>query len=577
MNNYLIKNNDEINYFFNNNVYTFSFNDFLYDATNTHSDFPLLEGGNITFENFIEIIKPSTVYIKVLNVGRFVENLNELQKRSDIEQIVIEFFDCVVYVSNLNNLCTKCFFRRYQEGMASTYTKYVELENAYEVNFVSVPIEEIMSEVERKSFIVWDKNLNQYYDSPCLCYPDCKNENTSNIILKNTDVSKLIGRFSPVRNVCYQGDIDIVHKYVYGANSSAPANEKFLDEHGGKGFTKIQAFYSAVYESLERYSARQFGYEKVIRDSYENLIRKGCGVLNPDRLSLDSSNENKNSYEINKVYEWVEGIDLSNKKKILVPANIVYFPYVADKKYYFSSYSTTGLSANTSIDKAILQGLLEVVERNSYALTHKAQLRVVDLENNMDNFAKNLERKLNRYRIKANFTLLSNSFGTYVVHCTLEDLRKKFPIYTHGAGASLNIEKAMLRAITESVQLRTSQLLLKEYELINEEVNRANKEWALGNKQYVAPFLNTKSNKQRKASSYINLESNNVQTDIEKLRNNLSLCGYDSFYVDLTREDILVPAVKVVVPGLQDIDNSNKENSEILMKLGIKNFLPMFS
>ncbi|MGL9970529.1 YcaO-like family protein [Enterococcus sp. DIV1420a] len=575
MNNYLIKNNDEVNYFLNNNVYTFSFNDFLNDATNTHSDFPLLEGGNITFENFIEIIKPSTFYIKVLNVGRLIKNLNEVGKRDDIEQIVIEFFDCIVYVSDLTNFCSKCFFKRYQEGMDSTYTKYIELENDYEVNFVSTSIEKVMNEDEKKSFIVWDKNLSQYYDSPCLCYPDCKNK--SNIILKNTDVSKLIGRFSPVRNVCYQGDIDIVHKYVYGANSSAPANEKFLDEHGGKGFTKVQAFYSAVYESLERYSARQFGYEKVIRDSYDNLIRKGCRVLNPDRLSLDSSKENKNRYEPNKVYEWIEGIDLSNKKKILMPANIVYFPYVADKKYYFSSYSTTGLSANTSIDNAILQGLLEVIERNSYALTHKAQLHVVDLKNDIDNFAKNLEKKLNKCRIKANFTLLSNSFGTYVVHCTLEDLRNNFPIYTHGAGASLNIEKAMLRAITESVQLRTSQLLLKEYEVINEEVNIANKEWAVGNKQYVEPFLNSKINKQKKASSYINLESNNIKTDIEKIRNNLSLCGHDIFYVNLTRKDILVPAVKVIVPGLQDIDNSNKENSETLTKLGIKNFLPMFS
>lgn len=156
-------------------------------------------------------------------------------------------------------------------------------------------------------------------------------------------------------------------------------------------------------------------------------------------------------------------------------------------------------------------------------------------------------------------------------------MRNNFPIYTHGAGASLNIENAMLRAITESVQLRTSQLLLKEYEAIDEEVNIANKEWALGNKQYVEPFLNSKSNKEKKASSYINLESNSIQTDIEKIRNNLSLCGYDIFYVNLTREDTLVPAVKVIVPGLQDIDNSNKENSETLTKLGIKNFLPMFS
>ena len=135
----------------------------------------------------------------------------------------------------------------------------------------------------------------------------------------------------------------------------------------------------------------------------------------------------------------------------------------------------------------------------------------------------------------------------------------------------------MLRAITEAVQLRTSQILLKEYGEINEEVNKANKEWALGNKKYVCPFLNSKSNTQKKASSYLNLETDNVQADIKKLSNNLALYGYESFYVDLTREDILVPAVKVIVPGLPDIDDSNKENSKTLIRLGVKNLLPMFS
>jgi len=575
MNNYVIKNDDEVNYFLDDNVYRFSFNDFLYDATNDHSNFPLLERGYKKFENFFKFKNPNTVFIKVLSVGRLLEDLNEFQKRRDVKQMIIEFFDCLVHVYDITKFCPRCFIKRYQEGMDSSYTKYIKTENDYEVNFVSGPIEEIKN--ENKNFVAWDKNLNQYYDSPCLCYPDCTNEYTSNISLKKIDVSKLIGRFSPVRNICYQGNVDTVRRYVYGANSSAPANEKYLDEHGGKGATKVQAFYSAVYESLERYSARQFGYEKVIRDSYDNLSSKGGRILNPHSLSLDSSEENKNRYESNKMYEWIEATNISDKKKTLIPANIVYFPYVADEKYHFSSYSTTGLSANSSIDKAISQGLLEIIERNCYALTHKALLRVVDLENDMNNLAKNLEMKLIENQIKANYTLLSNSFGAYVVHCTLEDLKNNFPIYTHGAGASLNIEKAMLRAITEAVQLRTSQILLKEYGEINEEVNKANKEWALGNKKYVCPFLNSKSNTQKKASSYLNLETDNVQADIKKLSNNLALYGYESFYVDLTREDILVPAVKVIVPGLPDIDDSNKENSKTLIRLGVKNLLPMFS
>ncbi|WP_367376185.1 YcaO-like family protein [Lentilactobacillus kefiri] len=58
---------------------------------------------------------------------------------------------------------------------------------------------------------------------------------------------------------------------------------------------------------------------------------------------------------------------------------------------------------------------------------------------------------------------LGQLLNVYVVHCTTEDEEKHFPIYTHGAGASLNILVAISRAITECVQLRTSQLKIEKH------------------------------------------------------------------------------------------------------------------
>ncbi len=589
MNDCVIKCGDDINYILKNKIYSFSFKEFLNDPCNVYSDFPMLDHKKEKFNNIVENKLDDIIYIKVLCFSDFLKLLNKNFNPSN-KDIFIEFFDCIVFISNKIKFCESCFIKRYLEGMNSFFSDMISSPKTYQANFMSENSDKLIELSRHEEFIVWDKYLKKYHKSPCLCYPDCKSNTLSNYDYnlseesmnaieetKEIDVKNLVGRFSPVRDICYQGNFDNIKCHVYGANSSAPRIEKFLDAHGGKGITKSEAYKSAVFESLERYSARLFGYEQLVTSSYSELKLKRNKVLHPLELSLDLSDDNLNMYRDEKQYEWVLGKDLTNDQILFIPANIVFFPYLKESKFHFISYSTTGLSANSTRERAILQGLLEVIERNSYALTHKALLSVIDLEHDVMGPSKSLQDYLSKFYIKTHLTLLPNSFGINVVHCTLEDQKGNYPIFTHGAGASLDIETAIKRAITEAIQLRTSQILLKEDSGFDKLDNIPNREWGIGNKEFVSPFLNNASNEKKRVSEIKSLATNNTYLDIIKIRDLLKKEGYNIYYVDLTREDIKVPAVRVIVPGLQDIDNRNKENSKVLKNLGIKNELPMFS
>ncbi|WP_339099666.1 YcaO-like family protein [Candidatus Enterococcus lemimoniae] len=527
---------------------------------------------------------------------RDLSNFESFYENRKLDKVtILEFFDCYLLLNKGTNICLKCFIQRYIEGIEDEISSFCpELFNAkfcFTTNLTKKNVKKIYSHIQSNTIVLYEKGKNSSYITFIQCYPNCVTQNFVKRQLEkpmelyqNTGFRKYsvknfddyIGRCSPVKEIQNLIGIDPISYPVFGAVSACQRNETNYRYHGGKGLTEQQAKMSAVGEAIERYCARQFGYENILFKNVKELNRAEAKYLNPNVLFPFEELE----YKDEKSYEWVEGVDLRTKKEILIPANVVFFPYNADTELHFTSQSTTGLASGITVEDAILQGVCEVFERHNYSISHKTsdiKGEIIDLNIDYASFFKDISWAQNMVKdFKLHLTLLNAEHGLYTVHCVLESRKNQFPKCSHGSGASFNLDTAIYRAICESLQMRTSQIILNKEDKLSDSEYLVYKEWGDGNEKYFYTFLN---NNERNIMEITN-ENKETRTLVQQqstLEAFINSSDFNFYVVDLSRDDVPLKVVRIIVPEAQDIDNTNRKISPLLKKNGFNNYLPMFS
>lgn len=359
----------------------------------------------------------------------------------------------------------------------------------------------------------------------------------------------------PVLGLDESTAVDKLEIPVYHSLAARNRNAATSPHNGGKGLDSVQAKCSAIGEAIERYSSELFGNEYVITSSYEKLIENKNAALNPMELLPDENYTYP--YKPNKEYEWVESKRLHDSKDILIPANIVFFEYRPKRiEMQFMPQSTTGLASGLTIEDAILQGLIEIIERDSYLVYFRKQLNCANviLDNIYNSNLKNLILRLNGKGIICHLKFLKNETDVIVIHCVSEDKSGEFPVFTHGVGASTNPEIACIRAITEAVQMRVSQI-----EVANNYKQFAGNmdyipymTWGRGEKNRIGTLLTESSDSKINLSEIISMEFDSISDEIFYIENQLHTRGYETYVCNLSRDDCCCKVVRVVVPGYQD-------------------------
>jgi oxazoline/thiazoline synthase len=169
--------------------------------------------------------------------------------------------------------------------------------------------------------------------------------------------------------------------------SKLRANLRFRS--GGKGMTDLQARVSAVSEALERWSGIWTGREPVRRAPYDQVAEL---AVHPEALLGFSEGQYAGRAEWNRTcssthfhvvphrldpslpIDWVEAHDLTRGGSRLVPAANAYYGH-PDASHFFCTTDANGTSAGNTVEEAILQGFLELVERDAVALWWYNRLR----------------------------------------------------------------------------------------------------------------------------------------------------------------------------------------------------------
>nr|WP_079710629.1 YcaO-like family protein [Paraliobacillus ryukyuensis] len=427
---------------------------------------------------FIEHKGPKVAFIGG-NSLEVIKKEVELINNSDTPYVAVILLEDEIIISHVvdkNTPCLSCLYERWIESHKQKF-QYAQLhsdipiiddnfEHIYKESLLQLTTKSNKVKVINKYTLISEEHDIVAKESCKKCYghqlnmADISLEKVITNIIDNgnrathpRDVLKkiTIGPFSPVTRIIENGDEDILNLPVFQSFIGGKPFEKSFIVHGGKGLSYYQAKMSAVGEALERYNAQVHGNEKMVFESY-NSLRRHYTVLDPKRLCLDKDYPNK--YDYYKKIEWVLGKNLMTNKETYLPSNAVFFVYQPNNdSLKFMPQDTTGLASGSNIEEAVYQGLCEVIERDSYAIYYRQRLKspTIDTSTIDDINIKYLLNLLKHKNISVHLKHLKNDSGVHVIHSVTENLSKEYPIYTHGAGASLNPDIAIQRAITESI------------------------------------------------------------------------------------------------------------------------------
>lgn len=218
---------------------------------------------------------------------------------------------------------------------------------------------------------------------------------TPEVTLQRLDslISPLTGVVRYVRPVETAAS-DVVHVYTAShARSFGPANaaaikDEARDHAGGKGMSRIDAQVSAIGESLERFSAVYRGTEPTVRAKRSDLDAPSFA---PNELMLFSESQYADrvawnaglaggfqwvpSPYIDEEIDWSQVRSLSSGERRFVPTSHVFLAYDGIGRPYCRGDSN-GLAGGNCLEEALLQGLLELVERDSVAMWWYSRGRV---------------------------------------------------------------------------------------------------------------------------------------------------------------------------------------------------------
>ena len=141
-----------------------------------------------------------------------------------------------------------------------------------------------------------------------------------------------------------------------------------------------RARHIAIVETMERYSSCSWTEEELVWDTPAGL---GEAAIGPERWPACSATELADpdcgliASDPRVPLRWVRGWSLTRGREVFVPAVLTYlnFPVRTPSEQFVNPIST-GTAAHSDLREAVLGGLLEVIERDSIALTWLQRLRL---------------------------------------------------------------------------------------------------------------------------------------------------------------------------------------------------------
>jgi ribosomal protein S12 methylthiotransferase accessory factor len=380
--------------------------------------------------------------------------------------------------------------------------------------------------------------------------------------LKNAGIISYIN--SSLRVSEYADEPLIFH---YSAPIKLSSSRKDIVAGGTSSISPIYALWRCLGESVERYSSFNFKEGNCRVASIKEL---GSNALDPRKVTGFSENQLKNLrsniISDNSIFRWTKGYSLTRKESFWIPSQLLYGNYKwLQGESQIRSYVTTGAAAYYgSKEQALINGILEVIERDAFMISWLNRLNLPRIDINTIDYkpVQDLLSKIKRYNFEIHLLDMSTDIPIPSILGILIDPYGYGPIVV-GAKTHFSKEDAVLSVVEDVI--KTRYFIRRIYENHKKEIEENNipvipvtmedraifwmKKERLSDLDFyfkgkVISFDDIKS----REDLYYNLEPKETLDKLVKL---LAEHKLEVFYADLTPENIEnTPwrAVSVVIP-----------------------------
>jgi oxazoline/thiazoline synthase len=328
----------------------------------------------------------------------------------------------------------------------------------------------------------------------------------------------------------------------------------FRSRGAGKGMTAAQARTSALCEALERYSGAFQGNEPRTRAYLRDL---GAAAIHPHaclnfslRQYRDREEWNRRESRYNWVpmpfdqereIDWTAAWSLTNSCRKYVPTAYCYYGYPLGAEHDFCRSDSNGNAAGSTMEEAILQGILELVERDAVALWwyNRAKRPAVDLDSFEQPYFHRLKKYYNTIGRSMYVLDITSDFGIPTFAAVSPQQGIRGPSLLLGFGAHLNAELAIGRALTEMNQFLPQIRLGKRRMAFENDLEETSF-------LIPEPSLGTPS-----ARDYRGIGGEDLLEDVKICVKLADQRGMETLVVDQTRADVELCVVKVIIPGMR--------------------------
>jgi len=331
-------------------------------------------------------------------------------------------------------------------------------------------------------------------------------------------------------------------------------NSRSISVSQGKGLTLAAAKASALMESLELHHAER---PRLL------LRRSSIEEMRVTDRSVDLSGLPRRTQEPlarNLALLWAEGLNLlAGDASTWVPFSLVNADWtlpVLPESHVFVA-SSNGLASGNHRLEAVSHAICELVERDATTLWYCGDARTRDatrlsLATVDDACCRRVLEKFNRANVRVAVWDATTDIGIPSFMCMIDDaewsqLRPVPPF--GGEGCHPAREVALLRALTEAAQLRLMFISGSRDDLGHEEYRKRLDPEYSRQKAALMAGEGTRSFSIVPTWSSPSFEDD-VAWELERLR---AVGITEAVVVDLTREELGVPVVRVVIPGLEGI------------------------
>jgi oxazoline/thiazoline synthase len=374
-------------------------------------------------------------------------------------------------------------------------------------------------------------------------------------------VSPLTGVVSKLERI--EADLPLNTNYYAAHNFSAPARNVHELRAGlsggsfGKGSTAEQGEASALMEAIERYSGIYQGDEIRVTRRFTDFPAGDAIVPNDvmlfsdaqyrqDQPTADGPHEHATPppFDRSAEIEWSPAWSLRDQRFKYLPTSLLYFFYRGPGQI---SADSNGCAAGNTLAEAIVQGFLELVERDSYAIWwyNRVPRAQVDLGQFDDSYIRDLRTQLAETGRRLWVLDVTSDLGVPTFVAMTHWIANGQENIEFGSGAHFDARIAVLRALTEVNQFLSIGLMGGG----KGEKSSLDGTTPLRLQDY--PYLTPTDAPPARPASDSKFGRLDTREQVAACVDIAKRAGLDFLVLDQTRLDIDVPVVRVIVPGMR--------------------------